>query len=115
MPVRSIALYLAPWRLRREREAERVRALRSRDGETCARCRRAINFDLPRGHDHGVAIEAIVPDKAGEQTLDNFRLTHRRCSPAGVNHTDEVTERMRRKNEAALFAKARPKRKRNAA
>ena len=113
MPVTSIALYLTPWKLRREREAAQVRALRGRDGDSCARCRRQLNFDLPRGHDLGVAIEWIVPDSA--KTLNNFRLTHRRCSPSGVNHTDEVTERMRRKNEAELFAKAKPKRKRKAA
>jgi 5-methylcytosine-specific restriction endonuclease McrA len=115
MPVRSIALYLAPWKLRREREAERVRNLRGRDGDACARCRRPLNFDLPRGHDLGVSVEQIIPGGEDERALHNLRLTHRRCSPGGINHTDEVTERMRRKNEAALFANAKPKRKRKVA
>ena len=74
MPVRSIAQYLNPWKLRREREAERVRALRSRDGDQCARCRRLLSFDLPRGHDLGVAIEPIRPAAEGEPPLDDLRL-----------------------------------------
>lgn len=111
MPIRSIALYLAPWKLARERHAECVRALRSRDGNSCARCRRPLNFDVPPGNDLGIAIERIVPGSADGGVLDNLRLTHRRCTPAGINHTDEVTERTRRKREAALFAKPRRRRK----
>ena len=111
MPSRSIAHYLTPWKLKREREAERVRALRSRDGETCARCRRPMRFDLPDGHDQGARIEEIAP---GSAALDNLRLTHRRCNAPGLDHTVEVTERIRRKAEAELFTKSR-KRKRKAA
>jgi hypothetical protein len=57
-----IARYVTPWKYRREqREAEQVRALKLRDGEACARCRRAMRFDLPAGHDQGARIEEIVP------------------------------------------------------
>ena len=111
MPRWSIALM--PWTLRREREAERLRALRSRDGDNCARCRRPIRFDLPDRHDQGAAIEPIVSAKAGGEALDNVRLCHRRCNASGIDHTGEVLERARRKNEAALLARPR-KRKRAA-
>lgn len=104
--------YLNPWKLKRDRAAERVRALKIRDGENCARCRRPLRFDLPAGHDHGPILEPVVP--GGSSGLDNLRLTHRRCFAPGVDHTGEVTERLRRKNEEALFVKAR-KRKRKAA
>jgi 5-methylcytosine-specific restriction endonuclease McrA len=104
----SFAKYLKPWELRREREAERLRTLRKRDGDNCARCRRPMHFDLPAGHDQGAAIELMVPRAAGGSgAADNLRLCHRRCNSSGVDHTGEVTERMRRKNEAALFAKPR--------
>lgn len=47
-----IARYVTPWKYQRERrEAERVRALKLRDGDACARCRRPIRFDLPAGSD----------------------------------------------------------------
>ena len=101
--------YLNPWKHRRQAAAERLRALRERDGDQCARCRRPLRFDLPAGHDQGAAAEPIVPG-AGE-ALANFRLCHPRCNPAGVDHTVEVTERARRKNEAALFARSRKKRR----
>jgi 5-methylcytosine-specific restriction endonuclease McrA len=65
-----------------------------------------MRFDLPEGHDQGAAVELVVPD-AGDDTLDNLRLCHRRCHASGADHTGEVTERMRRKNEAALFARSR--------
>jgi hypothetical protein len=107
----AILRFLTPW-LRRRREAERVAALRSRDGEQCARCRRALRFDLPTGHDQAPRIEAIAAD-GDLHALDNLRLTHRRCAPPGINHTDEVAERVRRKSEAALLA--RPRRRRKAA
>jgi hypothetical protein len=103
----SIIRFLNPRKYRRDRDAERVRALRLRDGDHCARCRRPLRFDLPAGHDQGPAIE---PKAAGD-SLDGAHLCHRRCSTAGVDHTDEVTERVRRKSEAALFAKARKKRR----
>ena len=107
----SIARYLTPWKLRREREAERVRTLRGRDGEACARCRRPMRFDLPDGHEQGARVEQIVP---GSGALGNLRLTHRRCNAPGLDHTAEVGERIRRKAEAELFTKSR-KRKRKAA
>src|ERR1700741_4968317 len=115
MPRQSIAKYLNPWLFRREKERQRFEYMRMRDGDDCARCRRALRFDLPEGHDQAARIEFVVPRTAGgSQKLDNLRLTHRRCFAPGMNHTDEVTERIRRKAEAALFAKPRT-RKRKAA
>lgn len=99
----SIVQYLTPWKLRRAREADRLRQLRERDGETCARCRRPMRFDLPRGHEQGARIEQV----GGSEALDNLRLTHRRCFAPGLDHTGEVTERIRRKAEAALLSKPR--------
>ena len=108
-----IARYVTPCKYQRERrEAERVRALKLRDGDACARCRRPIRFDLPAGSDQGARIEEIVPTAAGAKPdLANLRLTHRRCNASGIDHTEEVTERIRRKNEAELFARSK-KRKR---
>lgn len=99
----SIARFVNPWKFRREQAEERVRALRRRDGENCARCRRPMRFDLPAGHDQGAAVEEVA---AGDQ-----RLCHTRCNPSGVDHTGEVRARVRQKSEAALFAKSRRKRK----
>ena len=97
--------YVTPWKYKRARaEAERVRSLRVRDGDQCARCRRPMRFDLPAGHDQGARIEEVMPG-AADESLDNLRLTPRRCNASGVDHTGEVTERMRRKNEAELFSK----------
>ena len=104
-------MYLNPWRLKRERAAARIAALRARDGDNCVRCRRPMRFDLPPGHDQGVVAEKIAP---GSAALDNLRLCHPRCNPSGVDHTEEVLERRRRKNETEIFAKAR-KRRRKAA
>ena len=39
-------MYLNPWRLKRERAAARIAALRARDGDNCVRCRRPMRFDL---------------------------------------------------------------------
>jgi hypothetical protein len=111
MTSRSLARYLTPWTLKRERETERLRLLKARDGDSCARCRRPLRFDLPAGHDQGPRVEEIAP---GSDRLDNLRLTHRRCNAPGLDHTAEVSERIRRKAEAELFTKAR-KRKRRAA
>lgn len=109
---RSVVKYLTPWRLNREREAARLAALRQRDGENCARCRRPMRFDLPPGHDLGARIEAIVPGSAGgAEALDNLCLTHGRCNAQSVDNTDEVTERVRRKAEAELFARSRQRRR----
>ena len=105
----SIARFVSPWKYRREQEeAARVRALRQRDGDECRRCRRTIRFDLPAGHDHGAWVQPILYGvDAEEASLDNFCLTHRRCNGASADNTDEVTERIRRKQEAELFSKAR--------
>lgn len=99
----SIVKYLNPWKYRRELEAERLRQLLGRDGDCCARCRRPLRFDLPDGHDQCAKVEEVAAGRGG--SIDNLRLTHRRCFAPGMDHTGEVTERMRRKNEAALFAK----------
>ena len=99
-----LAKYVTPWKFRREQEVQRVAALRQRDGEDCRRCRRPIRFDLTPGHDKGPKIEGDVVD---EQTLDDLFLCHGRCNAAGADNTAEVTERIRRRSEAALFAKAR--------
>ena len=101
--------YLNPRKYRRQKAAEKLSALRQRDDDNCARCRRPMRFDLVEGHDQGAAIEPIVPGSVGE-ALEDFRLCHPRCNPSGVDHTEEVTMRVRRKNEAELFAKARAKR-----
>lgn len=105
-----LARYLNPWKHKRALEAERKRlaALRHRDGEHCSRCRRPLRFDLVPGHDSGPKVEQVVPTSAGgTDELDNFCLTHRRCHADGVDHTDQVQERVRRKNEAELFGSSR--------
>lgn len=109
MTQRSIVTLLTPWRLRRLAEAERLTALRRRDGDACARCRRPMRFDLTAGHDQGFVVEPVA--HARGMALDNLRLCHPRCIPSGVDHTGEVTERVRRRNEAALFPRARGRRK----
>ena len=97
-----------PWKFRREQEARRIAALRSRDGDDCRRCRRPLRFDLPPGHDQGATIEEILAGTGGgSEALDHLCLTHRRCNSAGADHTVEVTERMRRKNEAELLSRSR--------
>lgn len=108
MPRLSISLYLNPWKLRREKQRQTLEALRQRDGDNCRRCRRPMRFDLPAGHDQGAKIEEIQPSAriAGDM-LDQLCLTHRRCNAAGADHTDEVTERIRRRNEAALLSRPR--------
>jgi hypothetical protein len=105
----SIARFVSPFKYRREQEeAARVSALRGRDGEGCRRCRRPIRFDLPAGHDQGVLVQPIQYGvEALEASLDNLCLTHRRCNAASADNTGEVTERIRRKQEADLFSKAR--------
>jgi hypothetical protein len=104
----TIARYVTPWKFRREQQhLRRVVELRRRDGDDCRRCRRPVRFDLPRGHDLGPSIEQVLPTAVNEEeTLDNFCLTHRRCNASGKDVTCEVQERVRRKNEAELFAKA---------
>ena len=112
---RLIFKYLNPWGFRREQEAQRVLALRQRDGDACRRCRRPIRFDLPAGHDLGFRMERIRPDSAvGAVEIDNLCLTHGRCNAKSGDDTGEVLERLRPKREAELFAKNR-KRRRKAA
>jgi hypothetical protein len=107
----AIVRYLNPLQLRRERAAARLRALRQRDGDNCARCRRPIRFDLPAGYDQAAKLEQIAP---GSAAPDNFRLCHRRCNAPGLDHTAEVSERIRRKAEADLLSKSRRKSKKAA-
>jgi len=111
MPRPTLIAYLNPWKLKREREGARVAALRSRDGDSCARCRRPLRFDLPAGHDQCATAEPIVPGaKAAGEAIDHLRLCHRRCNAPGKDHTGEVRARVRQKSEAALFARARENR-----
>jgi hypothetical protein len=104
-----ILKYVTPWVSKRERaEQARLAALRERDGDDCRRCRRPIRFDLPRGHDKGPTVEQLAPAFGDEPApLDHFCLTHLRCNAAGADNTAEVTERVRRRSEAELFAKSR--------
>ena len=103
-----IAKYVTPWRFRREQQEQRLAALRQRDGDNCRRCRRPIRFDLAPGHDKGPRIETVdTGAAAAAETLDRLCLCHGRCNAAGADNTDEVTERIRRKSEAALLSKKR--------
>ena len=102
----TLARLLKPFTYKREALARRVAELRQRDGDHCRRCRRALRFDLPGGHDQGAMIVRISDEVQC--------LTHRRCHAAGADHTAEVAERQRRKNEAALFDKPRKRTKRAA-
>ena len=109
----SVVRYLNPFKYRREQERERrIAALRSRDGDHCRRCRRALRFDLPDGHDQAPSVEPVL-SAANDQrsTLDDLCLTHARCNASGTDHTLEVTERIRRKAEAELFTKSRKRRR----
>lgn len=108
----TIIRYVNPWKFRREEEARRLAALRQRDGDECRRCRRAMRFDLVEGHDLGPKIETILTDSAeAAESLDNLCLTHRRCIADAADATREVQERVRRKNEAELFARSRKRRR----
>jgi hypothetical protein len=108
-----IIKYVNPWRFRREQQAERIAALRSRDGDNCKRCKRPMRFDLPDGHESMPKVEQIVPQPAGGiEDLTNLCLTHVRCNAKHGCDTAEVKERARIKNEAALFEKSKRTRKR---
>jgi hypothetical protein len=104
----SLIRFFNPPRFRRAREAAWVEELKRRDGENCARCRRPIRFDFPPGHDQGPKVEGSA---GANGAIASARLCHRRCNASGIDHTGEVTERVRRKNEAALFTKSRKKRR----
>jgi hypothetical protein len=108
----SIIRYVNPWKYRREQDARRLAALRGRDGDECRRCRRPMRFDLPEGHDLGPKVESVLSQPAqAEESIDNLCLTHRRCIGDAGDNTREVQERVRRKNEAELFARSRQKRR----
>jgi hypothetical protein len=100
-----ILRYVNPWKFRREQE-QRLHALRLRDGDDCRRCRRPMRFDLPDGHDQGAKIEQVLAGPV-DAALDNHCLCHRRCNADRADNTQEVRDRLRQKNEAALFVKAR--------
>ena len=107
-----IVKYVNPWKFRREQNEARLRALRQRDGDNCKRCKRPMRFDLPDGHDLGAKVEEIVAISAGgTEALDNLCITHVRCNAKSGCDTAEVKERARVKNEAALFAKSRKRRR----
>lgn len=103
-----LACYVTPWKFRRAQLEQRLAALRERDGDNCRRCRRPLRFDLPRGHDRAPRVEPVA---GGRETLESLCLCHVRCNAAGSDHTEEVTERVRRKSEAELFARPRRVRK----
>jgi hypothetical protein len=108
----TIARFVNPWKFKREQEElARVHALRQRDGDECRRCRRPLRFDLTSAHDLGPKVETILSGPAPAQPLDNLCLTHRRCIADAPDSTSEVKERVRRKNEAELFANARSRRR----
>jgi len=110
-----LAKYLNPWRFRRREAQQKLDALRRRDGDNCRRCRRPIRFDLPDGHDQGPRFEQIQPLANGSATeIDNLCLCHGRCNAESADNTNEVLERIQRKNEAQLLSKARKPRKRAA-
>lgn len=107
-----VTKYLTPWKHKRQLEEQRLAALRGRDGDDCRRCRRPMRFDLPAGHDLGPKVEQMTPVAEGEaETFENLCLTHRRCNTDSADFTAEVKERIRRKNEAELFANSRVKRR----
>jgi hypothetical protein len=103
-----IVKFVNPWKFRRDQEAQRLQALRHRDGDDCRRCRRPMRFDLPSGHDLGPKVEQILSGTA--EAIDNLCLTHRRCISEGADHTVEVKERIRRRAEADLLSGSRRKR-----
>lgn len=108
----TIARYVNPWKFRRELEQQRqVQALRQRDGDNCRRCRRPMRFDAPQGHDQGPSIEPILSNAEGSPSLENLCLCHSRCNALGGDNTTEVRERIRRKNEAELFARSRARKR----
>jgi hypothetical protein len=108
MSRKIISKYVTPWRFRREEARKRLDALRARDGDSCRRCRRPIRFDMPLGHEKGPKIESTAAAPNGDpDRLEDLFLCHGRCNADGIDHTSEVQERVRRKNEAALFATAR--------
>lgn len=107
----TLGRYLNPWKFRREEAArqQRFADLRVRDGDNCQRCRRPLRFEVPRGHDQAARFYDFAPGQSEGllPPIENQCLVHVRCNSAGTDNTSEVTERVRRKNEAELFAKNR--------
>ena len=109
MPATTLTKFLNPWRFRREQARQRVNALRQRDGDACARCRRPLRFDLPAWHELAAKVEPIGPGDS-DGGVANLCLTHGRCHAAGQDHTEEVIGRLRPAREAELLPKARTRR-----
>ena len=96
----SIVQYLNPWRAAREERQRRLDELRRRDGDNCRRCRRPLRFDLPSGHDRAPTVQPISREANGGAALDNLCLCHARCNAESGDHTLEVIERVRARDEA---------------
>jgi hypothetical protein len=94
-----IVKLLNPWRARREEMQRRIDELRKRDGDTCRRCRRPMQFDLPAGHDSAPALIQL--------SAETFCLCHGRCNAETVDNTTEVQERMKLRFEAQAAAQRR--------
>lgn len=108
----SIVRVLNPWKFKRDQLAKRGAMLRQRDGDHCARCRRPLRFDLPPGHEKCVRVEPKLTGAAEETgDLANLCLNHGRCNRQAGDDTAEVRERVRIKNEAELFTRARERRR----
>jgi hypothetical protein len=105
----AIVKLLNPWRARREEMQQRIDELRKRDGDTCRRCRRAMQFDLPAGHD---SAPAVIDLGADATSLENLCLCHTRCNAETVDNTVEVQERMKLRFEAEAAAERRKAAKR---
>lgn len=107
----SLSKYLNPWKFKREQAArqKRLSELRERDGDNCQRCRRPLRFELPEGYDQAPKFYEVAPSSSNEllPPIESHVLVHVRCNAAGTDNTAEVTERVRRKTEAALFSKSR--------
>lgn len=108
----SLLQIFNPAGYRRRQAQQQVAALRARDGDCCARCRRPMRFDRPVGHEDAARVEPLLVEEtvSDRGSLDNLRLTHGRCNVPGRDHTGEALERLRPAREAELFAKGRDKR-----
>lgn len=99
-----IVKLLNPWRARREEMQRRVDELRKRDGDTCRRCRRPMQFDLPSGND---SAPALIDLGDGSGAVDDLCLCHTRCNAETVDNTVEVQERMKLRLETEAAAQRR--------
>lgn len=104
----TLGKYLNPWKFKREQAArqQRLAELRTRDGDNCQRCRRPLRFEVPDGHDQAPRFYELAPSFVDGllPPIENQCLVHVRCNASGADNTVEVTQRVRRKNEAALFS-----------